>query len=116
MNTDALEKTTRMNLLFDYYADLLTEKQRKYLQYYFHDNYSLAEIAEAFQISRQAVYEHIRRAEAMLEQYEQYLQLAANDAKRAETIEEIEQTINRLDIPARDKEALARLIERLKNI
>ena len=62
-----LEKTNRINLLFAFYELLLTEKQQTFLKYYFHDDFSLGEIAAEFEISRQAVYEHIKRAEQVLE-------------------------------------------------
>ena len=66
-----LEKTTRMNFLFDFYQALLTEKQRSYMQLYYLDDLSLGEIAESYGVSRQAVYDNIRRTEAMLEEYEE---------------------------------------------
>ncbi|BBH20903.1 UPF0122 protein [Paenibacillus baekrokdamisoli] len=72
---DALAKTNRINMLFDFYELLLTDKQRTFLKYYFHDDYSLGEIADEFSISRQAVYEHVKRAESVLESYESKLQL-----------------------------------------
>ena len=75
--SESLEKTTRINMLFDFYEPLLTDKQRMFLKYYFHDDYSLGEIAAAFNISRQAVYEHIKRAEQALESYERMLGLNA---------------------------------------
>ncbi|WP_375782058.1 YlxM family DNA-binding protein [Paenibacillus baekrokdamisoli] len=62
-------------MLFDFYELLLTDKQRTFLKYYFHDDYSLGEIADEFSISRQAVYEHVKRAESVLESYESKLQL-----------------------------------------
>ncbi|WP_219836635.1 putative DNA-binding protein [Paenibacillus sp. R14(2021)] len=74
---DALAKTNRINMLFDFYEPLLTEKQQTFLKYYFHDDYSLGEIAAEFDISRQAVYEHVKRAEAVLESYESKLNLLA---------------------------------------
>lgn len=70
-----LEKTTRMNFLFDFYQALLTEKQRSYMEYYYLDDLSLGEIAEEYEISRQAVYDNIRRTGAMLEEYERKLRL-----------------------------------------
>ena len=70
-----LEKTTRMNYLFDFYQELLTPKQRSYMELYYLDDHSLGEIAEAYDITRQAVYDNIRRTEAMLEEYEHKLQL-----------------------------------------
>jgi predicted DNA-binding protein YlxM (UPF0122 family) len=70
-----LEKTTRINYLFDFYQALLTQKQQKYMALYYLDDYSLGEIAEIFIISRQAVYDNIKRTEAMLEEYETKLNL-----------------------------------------
>ena len=52
-----LEKKQRVNLLMDCYSDLLTEKQQMYLDYYYHDDYSLSEIAEALNVSRIAVFD-----------------------------------------------------------
>ncbi len=70
-----LEKTTRMNYLFDFYQSLLTQKQRSYMSLYYLDDLSLGEIAEEFDVSRQAVYDNIKRTEAMLEEYEEKLML-----------------------------------------
>ncbi|WP_409294405.1 putative DNA-binding protein [Peribacillus sp. SCS-26] len=70
-----LEKTTRMNYLYDFYHSLLTEKQQSYMSLYYLDDYSLGEIAEEYEVSRQAVYDNIKRTEAMLEEYEAKLLL-----------------------------------------
>lgn len=70
-----LEKTTRLNYLFDFYQSLLTPKQKSYMSLYYLDDYSLGEIAEEYNVSRQAVYDNIKRTEAMLEQYEEKLLL-----------------------------------------
>ncbi|EUJ33443.1 DNA-binding protein [Listeria floridensis FSL S10-1187] len=64
------DKTTRMNLLFDFYEGLLTEKQKAYISLYYLDDFSLGEIAEEFEVSRQAVYDNIKRTEDSLENYE----------------------------------------------
>ncbi|WP_371256505.1 putative DNA-binding protein [Psychrobacillus sp. FJAT-21963] len=84
-----IEKTTRMNFLFDFYQALLTDKQRSYMQLYYLDDLSLGEIAEEYDISRQAVYDNIRRTEAMLEEYEEKLNLFTKFEKRQETIEQL---------------------------
>ena len=55
-----IEKTNRMNALFEFYAALLTDKQMNYIELYYADDYSLAEIAEEFGVSRQAVYDNIK--------------------------------------------------------
>ncbi len=64
-----------MNSLFEFYGPLLTDKQHAYLALYYGDDYSLGEIATEFNVSRQAVYDNIRRTEASLEEYEQKLHL-----------------------------------------
>ena len=92
-----LEKTNRINVLFDFYRPLLTEKQQLFLQCYFHEDLSLGEIAAEFEISRQAVYEHIRRASAVLEEYESKLQLVAQQARLRALIEQI------TDVPLRTR-------------
>ena len=56
---DTLEKKQRMNLLMDLYEDLLTEKQREYLDLYYHEDLSLSETFQKMQfliISKKHVY------------------------------------------------------------
>lgn len=89
MQDELLDKTVRVNLLFDFYHSLLTEKQQAFLRYYFHDDYSLGEIAAEFEISRQAVFEHIKRAQHMLEEYERKLRLAEKHEARKGCLEEL---------------------------
>ena len=94
---DALAKTNRINLLFDFYGPLLTEKQQTFLTYYFHDDWTLGEIAEQFAVSRQAVYEHIKRAEAMLNDFEDKLKLLAKHEERQREAGRIEALLAGLD-------------------
>lgn len=49
---DTLEKKQRMNLLMDLYEDLLTEKQREYLDLYYHEDLSLSEISLIKNVSK----------------------------------------------------------------
>ena len=57
-------------MLLDFYGELLTEKQRACCELHFNEDLSLAEIAEQVGISRQGVWDNIRRAEAALNEYE----------------------------------------------
>ncbi|MFC4775423.1 YlxM family DNA-binding protein [Paenibacillus sp. GCM10023252] len=84
---------TRINSLFDFYEPLLTEKQQTFLKYYFHDDFSLGEIAAEFGISRQAVYEHIKRAEQVLESYESKLGLLSKHLGVQALIESLESQV-----------------------
>ncbi|MEY8441207.1 putative DNA-binding protein [Lactobacillaceae bacterium 24-114] len=77
-----IEKNERINSLFEFYQPLLTKKQNQYLELYYADDYSLGEIAENFKVSRQAVYDNIKRTEKILEAYEEKLHLDANFQKR----------------------------------
>lgn len=72
-----LEDTTRINLLYDFYGNLLTEKQREYLELYYQDDLSLGEIADNDGISRQGVHDLVKRAVRALENAEERLGLVA---------------------------------------
>lgn len=111
---DALSKTTRINLLFDFYEPLLTEKQRTFLKYYFHDDFSLGEISGEFGISRQAVYEHIKRAEAVLEGYESKLNLLAKHEELQRLTALLAESVNGLSIGERERQALFDVIAQLR--
>jgi predicted DNA-binding protein YlxM (UPF0122 family) len=61
----------RMTMLFDFYGDLLTERQKEFYDLYYNDDLSLAEIAENYDITRQGVRDIIVRAERTLEDVEE---------------------------------------------
>lgn len=60
---------------YDLYQNLLTEKQKLYFEEYYHNDYSLAEIAENHEISRNAVFDLLKKACNNLKEYEEKLQL-----------------------------------------
>lgn len=64
-------QTYRMSMLFDFYGDLLTERQKEFYDLYYNEDLSLAEIAENYGISRQGVRDVIVRAEAAMEDIEE---------------------------------------------
>ncbi|EKU50443.1 putative DNA-binding protein [Staphylococcus massiliensis] len=86
---DDLVKTVRMNYLFDFYQSLLTNKQRNYLELFYLEDYALSEIAETFDVSRQAVYDNIRRTGDLVEDYERKLGLLEKFEKRQEIFSEM---------------------------
>ncbi|WLV25735.1 putative DNA-binding protein [Aciduricibacillus chroicocephali] len=106
-----LEKTTYINALFDFYQALLTPKQRNYMEMYYAEDYSLGEISEDSQVSRQAVYDNIKRTEAILETYEEKLRLYEKFKKRTELIDKLE--IDRLNM---SDEEFEHLISRLREL
>ncbi|QKS71465.1 putative DNA-binding protein [Paenalkalicoccus suaedae] len=92
-----IEKTVRMNYLFDFYQSLLTDKQRHYMDMYYLDDWSLGEIAEHYNVSRQAIYDNIRRTEAMLEEYEAKLALFSKYDERKKLMESLKELIEEED-------------------
>lgn len=72
---DLLEKKTFYNNLYDYYKNLLTTKQQIYFENYYFDDLSLAEIAELHQVSRNAVFDQLKKIYLLLEEYEEKLGL-----------------------------------------
>jgi len=59
-----------MAMLFDFYGDILTERQKEFYDLYYNEDLSLAEIAENYGISRQGVRDVIVRAEAAMTEIE----------------------------------------------
>lgn len=89
-----LEKTTRINFLYDFYQALLTEKQRNYMEMYYLEDLSLGEISETYNVSRQAIYDNIRRTEQMLEGYEEKLNLYKKFQERQTLLEKATSLMN----------------------
>lgn len=68
-----IEKRELLNELYDLYGAMLTEKQKIYFTLYYQEDFSLAEIAEEEQITRNAVYDNLKRTENILLSMEEKL-------------------------------------------
>jgi hypothetical protein len=92
------EKKFIYSILYDYYGTLLKDNQATVIDMYYNRDYSLSEIAENMNISRQGVYDALKRAENSLTEYEdkiklhykykKYLKAAENIVKLASSIED----------------------------
>ncbi len=87
MKHNALE----MTLLFDYYGELLTEKQQTCFDLYYNQDLSLGEIAEEAGISRQGVHDSLARAEAALLSMEEKTGCVARARAQQKSLETISQ-------------------------
>ena len=77
-------------ILFDYYGELLSEGQKNYFIDYYFNNLSLAEIAENFNVSRNAVSKELKLSVEKLNNYEDKLKLYSRDKKLRRLVDQIE--------------------------
>ena len=89
-------KPLEMSLLFDFYGETLTEKQRELFDLYYNEDLSLAEIAEHAGITRQGVRDSIKRAEHALREMEEKLGLVARYGGTERCAEELKHEVERL--------------------
>jgi len=87
-------QTYRMTMLYDFYGDLLTDRQKEFYDLYYNEDLSLAEIAENYGITRQGVRDIIVRAEASLQTIEDKTGLIDRYHRIQASIELIQQTLN----------------------
>ena len=107
---EAVEITAEVNLLFDFYGQMLTSRQQEVISLYHVENFSLAEIAEELGISRQAVHDTLKKAEKALRSYEERLKLAGRLEESRNVIEMTDETIDELmQICSGDKAVMERL-------
>ena len=83
-------------MLLDFYGELLTEKQRECYDLHYNEDLSLAEIAEQSGISRQAVWDNIRRAEAALRDIEEKTGLIRRFQETRRSLDELSALTDRL--------------------
>lgn len=83
------EKNLKIAFLFDFYGQLLTEKQQEAIDMYYNEDLSLAEIASECNISRQGVRDSIKRGEMQLLAFEEALGLAQKFTEIKNKLEEI---------------------------
>ena len=110
-------QTFRMTMLFDFYGELLTERQKEFYELYYDEDLSLSEIAENYGISRQGVRDVIVRAENYMTEIEdktglikRFMQLQPHVEKITDAAEQIKQ-LNFRRYEDRQLEELAGVIE-----
>lgn len=106
MRHDALQ----MSLLFDYYAELLSEKQRTCFDLYYNQDLSLSEIAQELGVTRQSVHDSISRAEASLTELERVTGCIARDRRTAKALEAIADACERLQSIPEAREAAQNIL------
>ena len=103
------EKNLNIAYLLDFYGEVLPERKRIVMEYYYQDDLSLAEIAEEIGISRQGVRDIIKKGEEELFFYEEKLHLAERFSKA-------KQCADRALTLCREQQASAELTESIKEL
>ena len=87
---------TEASLLYDFYGELLSERQKEVLTLRYEDDLSLAEIAEELGISRQGVHDALKNGEKALQRYEEKLGLVKRLEGSTEAIRKIDAEIGEI--------------------
>ena len=96
-----MEKIVEQTLLYDFYGDLLTDRQKEVYEEIVFNDLSLSEAAEEYGISRQGIHDMIRRSENALREYEEKLHMI----RRFQTIRELtEEALEQLEVLEKMKE------------
>lgn len=95
-----LEKKVLLSTLFHMYGALLTSKQQEIFKAYMLDDYSLKETAEAFNVSRSAIFDHMQKIEGHLFHFEDTLGLYKTSNQRKKLLDQLEQSMDKKIIEA----------------
>lgn len=107
-----MEKFVEQTLLYDFYGELLTERQQQVYESVVLEDFSLSEVAEELGISRQGVHDMIRRCNHTLEEYEKKLHLVEQFLcikKQVQRISQIAEKYQDREITEISKEILEEL-------
>ena len=109
-------QTYRMTMLFDFYGEILTDRQKEFFDLYYNEDLSLAEIASIAQITRQGVRDSIKRGEATLIDMEERLKLAAKFRQMEEDLTKIIACAREIVFEAEEIPRTRPIIEQAKEI
>ena len=98
-----IDDITQASLLYDFYGQLLSKRQREVMELYHEENLTLAEIANEFGISRQGVHDALKNAEKSLNGYEEKLGLVAKFQKSTDAVQQIDIVIDDVIDALQDK-------------
>lgn len=90
------DEVTKINLLYDFYGQLLSLRQAQVMDLYYGENLSLSEIAGELGISRQGVHDALKNAEKSLTGYEQKLGLVKRFEETKKAVDDIDRLIDEI--------------------
>ncbi len=90
-----MEEQILLTNLYDYYKELLTNKQQNYFEEYYFNNLSLSEISENYNVSRNAIHKQLKEISSKLLEYEEKLKLLNKSKKIKKLIENIDEKLKK---------------------
>ncbi len=111
-----IEKMVEIGLLFEQYKELLTDKQREIVSLYYEEDHSLGEISENLSVSRQGVYDTLKRSEKILKDYENKLKLVSKLQEQEELLKNVADKIVDIKQDLLQNRDCANLIPKLENV
>ena len=111
-----VKKVIRVGKLFSFYGSLLTDRQQEFVELYYYHDLSLGEIAEEKEISRQAVFDNLKRSEEALENYEDELGMTEYYFAMQEKMEQLSDKIEEVsaNLSADETAELKKMLAELK--
>ena len=110
-----MDDILQLTLLYDFYGELLTEKQKQVYELHYQNDLSLTEIGEELSISRQAVRDQLKRTEKILLDYEEKLQLVSRFQAQKKAVQEMKQIMEGLEKKNPDA-SVVKAIAKMKKI
>ncbi len=110
------EKNMKYAYLTDIYGGLLEKHAREWMDAYYNEDLSLAEIAEGTGISRQGIRQNIKKCEEMLDLYEEKLGLLKKSTEAAAMADELSRIGDAAPLSEADRKAICALAARLKSL
>ncbi len=108
-----MDKKVEVSILCQIYGKLLTEKQYNYINDYYNNDLSLSELAENYNITRQAARDNIKKGESKLFEYEEKLGIMKTTLTNEKKIEDILSQISSIQTNYSDKK-IAKILENVK--
>lgn len=112
---DRIEERVELSILYDFYGALLKENQQRMFEACILEDYNFTEIAQEEGISRQGVYDSIRRSTKQLREYEERLGLVEKFEKQKQLAKKIHQQLQELPLE-KENNHLEKINEMLQEI
>ena len=111
-----MEEKLKINLLLDFYGNMLTEKQRQIMSMYIESDTSLSEIALELNTSRQAIYDAVKSSEKLLLSFEEKLKCVERYLDNRAIIEKSIETLEGMLMVGENRRKVQKVVSNLEKV